>query len=191
MNQPKIFDGHLHAPFFIFFRRDPRLTDEQVLAHFGLTTHRHVTKLPPSTTYAVIADAGDWTMLADDWFYQLWYMPSTRVAIESLAKTRDLFTWSIGECDESFEYCLYRCGQLVRQYTVDSPHFDDQLVRINFGECLPFESELLASDVPIEEKMNRFCSNLGINPIVTQDMLRLYSKPYESQLDPNVGIRNF
>ena len=36
MKQPEIFDGHLHAPFFIYFRRETKLSDEQILDHFGL-----------------------------------------------------------------------------------------------------------------------------------------------------------
>jgi hypothetical protein len=167
------------------------LSDEQILAHFGLNTHRYTPKLPPFSTYAVIADLGDWTMLADDWLYQLWHLSSTRPAIQSLAKDRDVFAWSVGECDESFEYSLYQNGQMIRQYWVDSPHYHDQVVSTDLGPRLPFESELLAANLPIVEKMNRFGVNLGINAIVTQDRLRIYSKPYESRLDPAAGIRNF
>jgi hypothetical protein len=191
LNYPQIFDGQLHAPFFIYFRRIPRLTDEQILAQFGLTTYRYTKKLQPSSTYAVIADAGEWTFLADDWLYQLWHLPSTRPAIESLATTRDVFAWSVGDCDQSFEYCLYRNGIRVRQYIVDSPSFSDQVIRVNFGEVLPFESELLSADLEITDKMNQFSAYLGINTIVTQDMLRVYAKPYKSHLDLNAGIRNF
>ena len=191
MDYPQIFNGHLHAPFFIYFRRTPRLTDEQILAQFGLTSHRYTTKLQLSSTYAVIADAGEWTLLADDWLYHLWHMPSTRRAIESLATTHDVFAWSVGDCDLSFEYCLYRNGTRVRQYIVDSPGFSDQVIRVNFGEILSFESELLSADLEITDKMNRFSTNLGINTIVTRDMLRVYAKPYKSHLDPNAGIRNF
>jgi hypothetical protein len=189
LEQPSIFDGHLHAPFFIYFRREPLLSDKQILAHFGLHAYHSTAKLPPSSTYAVITDAGDWTLLADDWLYQLWHMPSTRNAIKLLAKTRDVFAWSIGDCDQSFEYTIYRNGELVRQYIVDSPHFDDQVVRIDFGDRLPFESEL--HDLPIEQKMDRFCSDIGINTIVQRDGLRLYYKPYRSNLDLSAGIRNF
>ncbi|WP_425618878.1 hypothetical protein NA78x_002597 [Anatilimnocola sp. NA78] len=189
--EPKVSNGHLHAPFFIFLRRDPELSDQQILGHFGLRTHRYSAKLPPFSTYVVLADVGDWTMLADDWLYQLWHLPSTKAAIESLAKDRDVFAWSIGDCDESFEYCLYINGQLIRHYVVDSPHFDDQVVRVELGQRLRFESELLASDLPIVEKMIRMGANLGINVVVKQEMLRIYSRPHKFQLDPNAAIRNF
>jgi hypothetical protein len=191
LDRPQIFEGRLHAPYFIYFRRVAKLSDAQILAHFGLTTYRLTEKLQRSSTYAVIGDAGEWTLLADDWFYRLWHMPTTRPAIESLAKEGEVFAWSVGDCDQSFDYCLYRDGRLVRQYMVDSPHFSDQVIRTDFGERLSFESELLSSDLSIEEKMNQFTSQLGINPFVTQDMLRLYATPYESKLDLRAGIRNF
>ena len=189
MKQPEIFDGHLHAPFFIYFRRETKLSDEQILDHFGLHAHRYTAKLPPNSTYAVITDAGEWSLIADDWLYQLWRMPSTLNAIESLAKTHDVFAWSLGDCDLSFEYRLYQNGKLVREYTVDSPNFDDQIVRVDFGERLPIESDL--HDHPIEQKMDRFCSSLGINTAVERDRLRLYCKPYKSILDLNAGVRKF
>lgn len=106
MDRPSIFDGHLHAPFFIYFQGEQQLSDDQILSHFGLAKHRSTVKLPPFSTYVVMANAGDWTLLADDWLYQLWHMPSTRPAIESLAKTHNVLAWSIGDCDQSFEYCL-------------------------------------------------------------------------------------
>ena len=191
MERPNIIDGRLHAPFFIFFRREPVLSDKEILSRFGLTLHRFAARIPPSSTYAVIADLDGWTMLADDWLYALWHKSSTRSAIESLAKTRDVMAWSVGDCDKSFEYCLYKSGKLVRQFKVDSPHFSDQIVAVNFGERLPFESNLLGLEVAIEEELHGLCSNLGIESIVTQEELRVYCKPYKSRLDPNAGIRNF
>lgn len=189
MQQPSIFNDRLHSPFFIYFRRDPQLSDEQILAHFGLGRYERVSLLPKTATYAVITDAGDWTLLADDWLYRLWHMPTTRNAIESLGQKRDVFAWSVGDCDESFEYMFYRGGELVRQLTVDSPNYSDQVVRRDFGDKLPLESEL--HDLPIEHKIDRLCSDIGIVTAVTRDGLRLYCKPYRSNLDSAGGLRNF
>lgn len=84
---------------------------------------------------------------------------------------------------------LYLNGKLVRQCTVDSPNFDDQVLRIDIGEYLPFEME--SQGLPIEQKMERFCFNMGIKDSVKREDLRVYYKPYESNLEPNAGIRNF
>jgi hypothetical protein len=35
--------------------------------------------------------------------------------------------------------------------------------------------------------MHLFTAELGINPLVTPNMLRPYAKPYESKLDLNAG----
>ena len=84
---------------------------------------------------------------------------------------------------------IYLNGELVRQCTVDSPHFDDQVVRIDIGEHLPFETE--SQGLPIEQKMERFCCNLGIKDSVKREDLRVYYKPYKSNLALSAGIRNF
>ena len=184
---PSIIKGYLHAPFFIFFGREPQLTDEQILAHFALATHQRRDPLPPSCTYAVIADLGDWTMLADDWLYQLWHLPTTRPAIESLGKGRPVFAWSIGDIDDSFEFSLYQDGKLTRHYSVDH----NQVVNIDVGERLLYETELLASDLGLDTKMWRLTENAGIDIAVKLDRIRIYSKPYQSRLDPAAAIRNF
>ena len=191
MELPCIFDGNLHTGHCIYFRRDPLLSDDQILTHFGLRDYLRVESLPKTCTYSVIADIGDWVLLADDLLYRLRNTPTTVQAVESLARSREVFTWFVGDCDMSFGYRIFKNGELIRDYGVDSPHFNDQIVRTDFGALMPSESELIASDLSNEQKMSRICRLLGINPIVSREMLRLYYKPWRSKLDPSVGIRNF
>ncbi|MBA4019343.1 MAG: hypothetical protein C0483_19425 [Pirellula sp.] len=191
MSRPNIFDDRLHSPHFIYFRGGIKLTDENILAHFNLTKHHRVFEIDDATTYVIITDAGEWTMIADDWLYNLWHMPSTKTALGSLGKNREVFAWSVGDCDESFQFCLYRSGKLVRNYVVDSPNYNDQIVKVDVGEALPSETELFASDLETGEKLNRLTISLGIDPRVSRDSLRIYGKPYSSKLSPWAGIRNF
>jgi hypothetical protein len=174
---PEIFDGRLHCPHFIYFRGGTKLSDEQILAHFELSSYFRAKSYSEFATYAVIANSGDWTVLADDWLYTLWHQPSKRTAIETLAEERDLFAWSVGDCDRSFDFYLYRCGQLVRKHVVESPRFTDQIVTADFGERLPSETELLASNLDISIKLDLLTRSLGIDTAVSQDSLRVYWKP--------------
>jgi hypothetical protein len=121
----------------------------------------------------------------------LWNTPTTVHAVELLAKHRDVFTWSVGDCDMSFAYRVFKGGELIRDYAVDSPHFDDQIVRVDFGANMTSESELIASNLSIDEKVHGVGRLLGINQVVSRDMLRLYYKPWTTKLDPSAGIRNF
>lgn len=118
MELPQIIDGRLHSGHCIFFRRDPPLSDQQILEHFGLRNHLRADSLPKSCTYAVLADIGEWVLLADDLLYRLWNTPTTAAAVESLAKSRDVFTWSVGDCDMSFGYKVFKDGELIRDYAL-------------------------------------------------------------------------
>ena len=191
MKDPCIIRGRLHSPFFIYFRRDPPLTDEQILSHFGLTEHVSVEQLSGYHTYVVIMDVGEWTLLADDWHYHLWHQRSTKPAIATLAQQRDVFAWSIGDSDDSFAFCLYLDGQLLREYIVDSPNYNDQVVRVDFGEHLPLESMLRFTRFSLAEDLHRLAAELGIRPQFAVDKLRLFSKPFEMRLDPQAAIRNY
>src|SRR5688572_20432498 len=91
-----LFEGRLHSPFFVFLRRPHPYSDGDVLKVFGIGSYRRAANVPSRGPYAILADAGDWLMLADDWCYTLWHMPTTRPAIESLAKTHEVFYCSEG-----------------------------------------------------------------------------------------------
>ena len=43
-------------------------------------------------------------MVADDWHYTLWHMPSTRPALQALGRGCDVFACSVGDCDRSFDF---------------------------------------------------------------------------------------
>ena len=188
MRKPSILDGRLHSPFFVYFRQEPRLSDEQILKHFGLLSFSWTKQLQESAQYVILTDAGEWTLLADDWLYSLWHMPSTKTAIEALAESRDVFTWSVGDCDQSFEYKCYRDRELIRQYTVESPNYNDQVVQHDIGEAFEFEKAL--RELPVEERMACYCAEFGIETSVKREQLRLYSSPNQSRLNPNSGIKN-
>ena len=174
MERPRIINGYLHTGFCIYIRKDPELSDDQILFHFGRTGYQRVDSLASGCRYSVITDVGEWVLLADDLFYGLWNTPTTLQAIESLSKTHDIFSWFIEDCDPSFEYKIFENGKLIRHYAVDYPHFTDQIVRTDFGRRLPYESELLLSDLNSVEKMRRMCTLVGIQSTVTRESLRLY-----------------
>ena len=55
----------------------------------------------------------------------------------------DLFSYSVGDIDESYEIVCYRDGELIRHRRVDSPRYDDRVVSIDIGEPLPAETASL------------------------------------------------
>ena len=117
-------------------------------------------------------------MIADDWYYTLWHMKTTRPAIEEIAKRHDIFSFSVGECDLSFDFVLYKKGLLERKYVVESPHFTDRVVVENLGQPMPAESGLLVSPEGHDVGM-RLAESLGIQTMLTQNDLRIY-EPHKS-----------
>src|SRR4029079_5465413 len=89
------------------------------------------------------ANTGPWTLLADDWYYTLWHLKSTQLAIASLAARHDVFACSVGECDHSFDFIYYKNGQLIRKYVVVYPSFTRREVVEDFGDPLPGETAAL------------------------------------------------
>src|SRR5262249_8240553 len=83
--------GQLHAPYFIFVRCAGKYSDADLLLRLGLSAYRRTKTARYLGHYAIVADDGQWTMIANDWYYTLWHMPSTRPALEELGRNCDVF----------------------------------------------------------------------------------------------------
>ena len=122
MTTSLIINGQLHSPYFIFVRRPHEFADADLLTRFRLHNYERTESVAQLDRYAIVADAGTWTLLADDWHYTLWHMPTTGQTIEDLAATHDVFACSIGDIDQSFDFVYYRNAALVRKYVVSDPY---------------------------------------------------------------------
>jgi hypothetical protein len=172
MTDQLIHDGQLHSPFFIFVRQPHGLSDVQILALFALDAYERTSQPTRHGRHAIMSDGLGWTMLADDWYYTLWHLKTTRPAINELAKRNELYACTEGDCDRSFDFAHYKNGQLTREYVVRSPHFSDRQVVKNWGAPLPGEAGLLEKDghnIGIE-----LAAKLGIKIRFTMDELRIY-----------------
>lgn len=178
MTDQLLYDGRLHSPFFIFIRQPHGYSDVEILARFKLDSYQRSTEYSSRGRRAIMSDAGDWTMLADDWYYTLWHMKTTRPAIEAIAEYHELYACTEGDCDRSFDYLHYRKGRIVRKYVVSSPSFSNRVVVEDFGTPLPGEAALLKNggyNIGIE-----LAGTLGIKNRFTDDDLRLYAPPRDT-----------
>lgn len=180
MTDRLLYDGRLHSPFFIFIRQPHGYSEAEILARFELSSYQRTTASSFRGRHAIMCDAGDWTMLADDWYYTLWHMKTTRPAIEAIAEYHELYACSEGDCDRSFDFLHYHKGRLVRKYVVSSPSFSDRVVAHDFGTPLPGEAALLKDDgynIGIE-----LAATLGIQTRFTHEELRVYALPKDTSL---------
>jgi hypothetical protein len=178
MNDSLIIRGRLHAPYFIFVRGEGIYSDADLLHLFGLSAYRstsHPAKSPRRLErHAILADDGLWTMIADDWYYTLWHMPSTRPALQTLGQSCDVFACSVGDCDHSFDFVYYRGGRLVRRYVVEDPDFRGGHVVENTGEPLPGEVAAFGGSDEMGIVLG-IASSLGIRTDYAEGDLRVYA----------------
>jgi hypothetical protein len=167
--------GSLHAPYFSFLRCR-RYTDAELLSRFGLPGYRLARATTRLSRYAVLGDDGEWTMIADDWFYTLWHMSSTRPEIEVLAGECDVFACSVGDCDRSFDFVYYRDGRLVRKYVVADPHFQGGVVTEDFGDRLPGEAAAFTESDEVRIALG-IAASLGIKIDYAVHEARVYAAP--------------
>lgn len=131
--------GRFHSPFRIFIRDLKSIQYGDLIDSFHL--QRYTAKTPHSMhRQLAIVPLDDWTMLADDWFYTLWHMPTTMQVIEDAAKRGDIYYDLVGDCDESYAFGYFHSGSIVRKVAVASPHFSDQVLETDDGSPFSVES---------------------------------------------------
>ena len=82
-----------------------------------------------------------WVHIMDNFSYSHWHSKNFKLKIEELGKSFEIFSFSVGDVDFSFEFRLFRNGGLVREYIVESPNFNDEIITKNFGKPLKGEEK--------------------------------------------------
>ena len=186
MNRTLVKQNLIFAPYFIFLRCNGSLADSDILQRFGLAKYSRGRFAPQTGLYSVIADDGKWTMLADNWQYQLWFNPATRIEIAHLAKEFDVFTCSAGDSDDSFDFIYYRDGKLARKYVVSDPNYSGGSVTEDFGKSLEMESDILEKHGDQLEIVLALAQSIGIKTDYAEDELRIYVSPEVVQCSPQI-----
>jgi hypothetical protein len=184
MTDSLFVSGRLHAPYFIFVRGQGRFSDTDILRLFGLSAYHPTKALRRLGRYAILADDGPWTMIADDWYYTLWHMPSTRPALEELGRNCDVFAGSVGDCDHSFDFVYYSGGRLERRYVVADPDFCGGSLVENTGTPLPGESAAFKEEDELGIVLG-VAASLGIRTDYTGQDIRVYVPSAEPGAAPD------
>lgn len=146
MNELKIIDGLLHAPFFIFVQCHQKLSDQELLKKLNLLSYKKNHLLGIRSKKLYITHDNQWSHIADDWYYHLWHLKSLQGSILELSREYNIFTCSVGDCDHSFDFSLYEKGKAKRKYVVEDPDFNNPKETINLGAPLPGEVEAFKND---------------------------------------------
>lgn len=179
--------NRLMAPYYIFVRARNRTPDAEFLRMLGLSDYRPTPTIPPCSPHACLADDGTWTMIADDWTYTVWHMPSTRPTLRALAQTCDVFACSVGDCDESFDFDYYEGGSLVRRYRVYDPDFKGGRLIEDDGAPLPGEAAAFMATNNLRIVLE-IADSLGIRTDYRPEEIRRYAPVAPT---PSTRIRAF
>jgi hypothetical protein len=143
----------VHSPFIVAIRATTP-TDSEVLEVLRLSHYRASELRDRSFRKQVfITNAGEWTLVADDWHYTIWHADNVWDAAGDRGVTRacgrwgSVFAFWVGDSDESYGFDLFADGQHQRSLLVESPSYTDRKVRRDEGMPLPGETaELCEKD---------------------------------------------
>jgi hypothetical protein len=184
-----IIHGELHAPYFVFIRSGQQYPDAEMLNRFHLSGYERNDPPARATRYVLLADLGEWTLIADDWFYTLWHLSGTRDVIAELGSRFELFACSVGDSDDSYDFVYYRGGELLRKHVVIDPRYDGGVIQESFGA--PLSGEGPAGTLPKLQDYLPYvlgiARRLGIRPPESDQQLRRYVPGPQSDDRPKPG----
>lgn len=166
--------GRLHSPHFLFLKT-VEIPVPRLLELLGYPDAVECSE-PPAMPGVQLTRCSSWTHIADDWLYTLWHRRDRLSLYEALSREALLFTFAVGDTDQSYEFALYRDGVPLRRHVVISPRYSDRVVRESSGEPLAREDPWLlqsdGSDIGFE-----LAASLGIEVDQSQRPLRCFSTP--------------
>ena len=167
----KVFD----SPFYIFINSEKDET-KHILEVLGLDKWNLIVnnnfdnffKSPNKHFYTTWIDG--WFHIMDDWNYSLWHDKTLSSNLQKLSQQYRIFTCSIGDIDESFDFRLYDKGELQREYVVEDFKLNGGEVIRNLGKPLKGETEALKIR-DLSDKVIRIAQSIGINTLHRPDQI--------------------
>ncbi len=161
-----IVDNTFNSPYFIFIQSDKN--DKSIIFEILKLNEWNEDKsedfekhLNSDNRHCYTTYINGWTNIMDDWNYTLWFDPEIIPRLKELSKKFKVFTCSIGDSDESFDFRLFDKGEIVREYVVEDPNYNGGHVTKNFGTPIQGEQEALKK-TDITDKVLSIARILGI-----------------------------
>lgn len=184
-----VYGGKPWSPHFVFIR-NINLSDRDVLALLNLRNYVSVPSIEEWNKYLGISRDTQWTHLADNWFYSHWHSEQFRSAVSVIATRFDVFSFAMGDSDNSFDLFYYRNGVLVRRVIWDDPHYTGGHLREEMGAPLPMEDEINRGGDPCAG-LWKVASALNVETDYTQLSFSLYAPPYRQAAIGEPVLDNF
>jgi hypothetical protein len=164
--------GNLCLPYWIALRPSGQYSDAVLLDIFGLTGYRQSSSRPHLEPCVVLANCGEWALIADGLAYILSNRLSTRPAVEALGRQCEVFECYLADCIDEFEFAYYRDGRLIRRYSVTEGQ-DGPVLLADVGDVLPGEVDAATQPYRPETRL-AVAAALGIKTTFTEQDVRCY-----------------
>jgi hypothetical protein len=150
------------------------MTNLDVLEVLGLAAYVRIYSVQSRSDYVAIGRDLHWIHLADNFGYTHWHSKNFRDAVSRLCARLDVFTFSVGDTDMSFDFQLCRGGHLVRRFIWEDHDCSGGRLREQFGTPLKNEEKIPWGNDPLDG-LWRIASALGIEDDYTKLDLALYA----------------
>jgi hypothetical protein len=165
----------------IFFRKPVAYSDDALLGRLGIEGYLFDPTPEDSSRYVLVTEDREWVHILDDLSYSMWHTPSVHEAIPHLSHEFDIFMYTVGDADNSYEFAYYREGRLARRCVVDDTTWgqSEGVVVEDNGEPLPLELTG-PRDSDNWMWMRSIAGSLGIDLRHRRDQIRAYTREYQS-----------
>ena len=157
----------------IFVRCAGMYADEYVLDRLGIEGFSRSDLNGGSGSYLIVAEDTDWIHILDDFLFTLWHTRAVHESIPVLGQEHEVFTFSVGDADDSFDFAYYRGGRLIRKFVVVDDDYRGGVVTEDVGTPLPVEAEAMSEDENLS-KVHKIAQSLGIDLRHRLEGVRVY-----------------
>ncbi len=165
--------GKPWSPYFVFVKTTA-LSDADLLATLGLNSYVPIASVESRYDYIAIGRDFRWTHVADNFGYTHWASKDFKEAVSRLCTRFEVFTFSVGEGDMSFDLALYRDGQRERHFVWEDRDYSGGKLSEQSGLPLAGEEAIPCGKDPLDG-LWRVASALGIESDYTKLSMSLYA----------------
>ena len=169
------------SPYFIFIKQGFKMSDDKILETLKLDNYRLITTTieqsykNPDKCYLFLAEDNQWTHLMDDWSYSLWFNKKIEGQLKFLSKHHEIFSFSIGDIDDSYGFKYFNNGEIIREFTLNDVKSNGVEIIKDLGKPFDIEKTALKMKNPYK-KLRKFAQHFGISIKYTKDDIRIYGR---------------
>jgi len=174
----------LFGPYYIFIKGLKE--DSEVMKLLNMKDYILKSKKMPFNggfleSGVCITENNNWKHIIDGWSYEMWQIQERNhfENIRKVGKNYELFSFMVGDSDETLEYSYYKGGSLIREYRYRESISGEVLLKKSFGKPLPSENASFDKKSENYTNMLNIAESIGIKFSHNISTLNLYEHKYD------------